>query len=257
MKKYLILAILLFFAIKTSAATLEQSFAVEIGVFDAAKVNMSYTLTDTNYNFSSQIQTAGMFDSFYSFNASYITAGLVSDNDLITKKYHQTTKSSAHLRTKELIFNEHGLLTKRISTKDDEKKEVDIVIPQKKVDAFDIQTVLTLMIRNFAQTQSCDLNQTVFNGKKIYHITIKDSGRTLLRDSKLPVKGQAFECRAFIHQEKTEKGDLLWQVSSERSIKFYLMLDKASNLPFLAKMEIASTPLGKLEAYMTDLNIRE
>ena len=257
MKKYIIALSGLLFTFKAHATTVEETFDVEIGIFDAAKVHMAYTLTETDYTFSSQIETAGLFDKFYSFKASYLTSGFFDKSSLITQKYHQFTQSSAHKRSKYLVFNPQGTLTKRISTKDDQQKEVDITLPQTKIDNFDIQTALTKLIKNFSKTNSCDLNQTVFNGKKVYHITVKDSGRTLLREEKLPVKGQAYECIAFIHQEQVTEGDLLWQVSSERSIKFYLMLDKATDLPFLAKMEIASTPLGKLEAYMTDLNIKE
>ncbi|MBR2299283.1 MAG: DUF3108 domain-containing protein [Alphaproteobacteria bacterium] len=257
MKKYLLLTLIFISTFTANAATVEQSFNVEIGVFDAANVNISYQLDEKAYSFSSQIQTDGMFDKFYSFKASYFTSGFIFKNRLSAQDYRQTTQSSAHKRTKRLIFNNNGILAKRISTKDNEKKEVNIVLPQRKIDAFDIQTALALLIRNFIDTQSCDLDQTIFNGKKIYHISIKGSKRTLLNDKKLPVKGEAFECHAFIHQENLDKGDLLWQVSSERSIKFYLMLDKASHLPFLAKMEIASTPLGKLEAYITDLTIKE
>ncbi len=257
MKKYFKIIFSVFIAYTANATTLEQTFNVEIGVFDAAKAQVSYTLNDADYLFSSQIKTSGMFDNFYSFKAEYLTSGELKENSFLTQNYQQKTQSSAHLRKKHLLFDKNGILTQRISSKDNEQKKVDITLPDIKIDAFDIQTVLIMLIKNFKDTHSCDLNKTVFNGKKIYHITVKDSGRVLFKDKKVPLSGESFACVAFIHQEKVEEGDLLWKVSSERNIKFYLMLDKATNLPFLAKMEIASTPLGKLEAYITDLEIKE
>jgi len=250
---------LLFFLItlKANASTIEQTLNVKIGVFDAAKVNISYTLTNEQYTFSSQIQTSGMFNTFYSFKADYLTTGLIKDTSFITQTYTQKTQTSAHNRTKQLKFDKNGLLKKRISSKDGLRRTVDITSPETKIDSFDIQTVLMMLIKNFKENKSCDLNRTVFNGKKIYHINLKDNGRTLFKDKKVPLKGQAYECTAFIHQENVEQGDLLWQVSSERSIKFYLMTDKTTALPFLVKMEITSTPLGKLEAYMMDLTIKD
>lgn len=258
MKKYICLFWTLFiFSAQTFAATIEQTFQVEIGVFDAASVSFSYRLNPEDYSFSSQIKTSGLFDSFYSFQADYFTSGIVQNNIFITQKDTQKTVTSSHTRTKSLLFNDNGIPTRRISSKDGKSKEVDITLPSEKIDAFDIQTVLTMLIKNFQQKHSCDIHKTVFNGKKIYHITVKDSGRILFKDKKVPLSGEAYQCSAFIHQENAEKGDLLWQVSAERSIKFYLMTDKETSLPFPVKMEIASTPLGKLEAYMTDLNIKE
>ena len=258
MKKYLCLFLtLLIFSPQINAATIEQTFQVEIGVFDAASVSFAYRLDPEIYTFSSQIKTSGLFDSFYSFQADYFTSGNIKSNTFITQQYTQKTVTSSHTRTKSLLFDNNGILTRRISSKNGQNKEVDIALPSMKIDAFDIQTVLMMLIKNFQQKHSCDIHKTVFNGKKIYHITVKDSGRILFKDKRVSLKGEAYECAAFIHQENAEKGDLLWQVSAERSIKFYLMTDKATSLPFLVKMEIASTPLGKLEAYMTDLNIKE
>ncbi len=163
--------------------------------------------------------------------------------------YHQTTKSSSHEREKELIFDQNGILIKRISSKDSNKRKVKVTLPKTTIDTFDIQSVLVMLIREYQQNESCELHKTVFNGKKLYNITIKDK--------RIPISGEAHHCTAFIHQQNAEEGDLLWQVSSEKYISFYLTKEKTTGLPYLLKMEIASTPLGKLEAYMTDLQIKE
>ncbi|MBO7098107.1 MAG: hypothetical protein J6W11_05675, partial [Alphaproteobacteria bacterium] len=61
----------------------------------------------------------------------------------------------------------------------------------------------------------------------------------------------------FIHQEKAEKGDLLWQISAEKSIVLYLMKDEKTGLFFVPEIEISSTPLGDLKAYLKTYQLKE
>ena len=241
------------FAFKANAAALSQNFDVKIGVFDAAKVNVTYHIDNGEYFFSSKMKTSGLFDSFYSFKAEYVTSSIFQDGNFISKDYRQSTQSSAHVRTKRLIFDQNGILLQRQSSKDDAMKIVDVQIPNTNIDTYDIQSVLLMMIENFIKSETCEMQKTVFNGKKTYHIRLKDEGRTLFNDKKVKISGDAHKCSAFIHQDGAEKGDLLWQVSAEKSIIFYLMKDKKTGLVFVPKIEIGSTPLGDLEAYLTDL----
>ena len=258
MKKYIqIFALILLFSKNVSASMIEQTFKVEIGPFNAAIVKIAYQLTDQQYKFDSKINTSGIFDTFYTFKANYATAGLINEDRLITASYEQEAQSSSHIRKKKLLFDNNGILKGRTSSKDGIEKNVSIEPLKKHADCFDIQTALMMLITQFKNTKSCNMQKTIFNGKKIYHITLEDNGRILFKDKKVAISGEAHKCTAFIHQENVEEGDLLWQVSSERSINFYLMKDKITSLPFLLKVEIGTTPLGKLEAYMTDLKIKE
>lgn len=255
-KLFLLTALLSALSIKANAATLSQNFDVRIGIFDAAKVSVSYTLGN-NYTFSSEIKTSGMFDTFYSFNALYHTSGILRSNFFITKEYTQHTKSSSHIRTKKLVFDENGVIKKRISTKDDYENVVDVTLPDIIPDAYDIQTVLLMMLSKIQNNDTCALTKTVFNSKKIYHISIEDEGTTFYKNKKSPFSGNARKCHAFIHQEKTEKGDLLWQVSSERSIIFYVLKDEKTGLSFVPEVNISSTPLGDLNAFATTYQIKD
>lgn len=248
-KTFYIILLLCGFFCKAHAVPLTQSYDIQIGVFDAAKVNFTYDL-DPNYAFSSHIQTAGIFDTFYSFYAQYTTKGVFKNNMYITKDYHQKTKSSAHIRTKRLLFDENGILKYRVSSKDGDEKTVNVQLPLTSVDVYDLQTVLIMLLSTYQQTQSCNLQKTVFNSKKTYHIRVEDAGDVDYANKKTPFKGQAHKCRIFIHQEKAEKGDLLWQISAEKSIVFYLMKDAKTGLSYIPEIEISSTPLGDLKAYL-------
>lgn len=255
-KLFLSIALFLLVAHKAPAATLCESFNVKIGLFDAAKVDVSYALGQTP-SFFSKIKTSGVFDTFYSFEAKYNTTSLFKNNQYITQKYTQNTKSSSHNRTKTLIFDEKGVLKKRISTKDEFENAVDVTLPDFIPDAYDMQTVLLMMLQRLKDSDTCALNKTVFNSKKIYHISIEDEGVLTYQNKKSPFSGSARKCHAFIHQERVEKGDLLWQVSSERSIIFYVLKDQKTGLPFVPEVNIPSTPLGDLKAFASTYQIKD
>ena len=255
-KLFIIHFFAMLFTLNSNAATVEQTFDVEIGLFDAAKVVASYAFEGGDYLFSSTIQTTGLFDKFYTFKSDYMTFGQHDNDSFITRQYHQTMQSSAHLRTKSLIFDENGVLKARVSAKDGKSKMVEIS-HQTKSDAYDMQTVLAMLLDRFSKTGSCNLTKTVFNGKKIYHITVKDEGKTQIDDTKIPFKGEAYRCSLFIYQEKAEKGDLLWQSTAGRHISFYLAKEPQTQMPVLLKTEIASTPLGTLRAYTTNIDVRK
>jgi len=256
-KKFYGTLFLCFLSFAAKAATLKQSFDVKIGLFDAAKVDMSYSLSDSDYSFSSKIKTSGLFDTLYEFKAEYLTTGMIDGEKWRASDYHQKTKTATHLRTKRLVFNRDGTLIQRQSAKDGAVKTVDVEIPDISIDAYDIQTALIMMIKTFQQNDSCALDKTIFNGKKVYHISLKDGGRVLFEDKKIKIKKEAHKCLAYIHQDGAEKGDLLWQVSAERPIVFYLMKDDQTGLPFVPKVEISSTPLGDLKASMTTMEINK
>lgn len=239
------------FAFDLNAATVEQKFKVEIGIFDAAKVNISYSFDNQTYQFLSHIQTDGLFNKFYSFQASYLTKGSFSNNIFKTSDYHYKTKSSSHIRTKQLLFDENGVLVSRLSSKDGNERLVGVELPKQKTDAYDMQTVLAMLIQNLIENQSCEMKKTVFNSKRIYHVLINDNGKETLEGK------DVHKCSFYIKQENTDKGDLLWQTTAERPVYFYLKQDEKTKLSYLAYLKIPSTPLGELIAYMTDLTIKE
>lgn len=243
MKKYIFAfyTLMCFFFGEAKALGVREILKVEIGPFDAATAELSYQRNGADYNFSSFVQTTGMFDVFYSFQALYQTKGQMKNGRFVATDYAQETLTSAHKRTKRLLFDQDDMLYRRESSKDNKKKMVDIVVPDMEIDAFDIQTVLMMLVDHLQKTNMCALEKTVFNGKKIYRLTVKDSKTNEENQEELQ------KCEVMIHQENAEKGDLLWQVSSERFIDAYFS-KTPKGLLFLKKLEINSTPLGKLEA---------
>lgn len=253
MKK--IAVFLLFICLLPSAAFsagVEHRLNVRIGFFDAARVNMNYDLTENKYNFSSAVSTAGTFGDLYEFNASYSSSGVFTKDKVITKDYNYVTKNKSHTRTKQLVFDKNGVISHRLSTKDGAPKRVNITPPAAPFDAYDMQTVFAVLTRQIINNKFCAMEKTIFDGKKTYKIVIRDEGKELLNDSEITYNGDSLKCSMHVTALDDEgDNDLLWSTTSDRPVYFWILQDKASGLPYLAKIEIKTTPLGKLKAYTT------
>ncbi len=258
MKKIIyFLNFLLVFALPINAKTLEQKLNVEIGVFDAAKVIMSYSIDDKKYAFSSNVETAGMFAKLYYFSATYATNGNILNNKFITKDYSYVSKSKSSVRTKKLVFDDVGTLLERISSKNKKEKKVKIDITNQVFDFNDLQSVFAYLVKQLSNNKICDMEKEVFDGKKKYKITIKNEGNTNINDEDVEYKGEAQKCNLFIKRTDYDDDDLLFSTTAERPINFWIAREKESLMPFVVKIEIDSTPLGKLKAYTTDIIVKE
>ena len=259
MKK--IAVFLLFICMLPSAAFcagIEHQLNVRIGFFNAARVNMNYDLTGSKYNFSSAVATAGTFGDLYEFNASYSSSGIFKKDKIITKDYSYVTKNKSHTRTKQLVFDKNGVISHRLSTKDGEPKRVDITLPDFSFDAYDMQTVFAVLTRQISYNQFCAMEKTVFDGKKTYKITIRDEGKETLNDPEIAFNGEALKCSMHVTAlDDEDDNDLLWNTTADRPVYFWILKDKKSGLPYLTKIEIKSTPLGKLKAYATNIAVKD
>ena len=62
------------------ATTVSHEFNVQLGAFNASRCNFTYSITTSNYEISSSVQTAGFFDTLYPFKAEYSTTGKIKEN---------------------------------------------------------------------------------------------------------------------------------------------------------------------------------
>ncbi len=254
MKNFIFFLFLSIFPSLVYAAGVEHKLNVRIGVFDAARVNMKYNLDKKNYQFTSQVATAGMFGKLYFFDATYSSSGLIKEGKIITKDYSYKTKSSSHDRTKQLVF-ENGVLDHRLSSLDGTPKRVEITLPETPFDASDMQSIFALLASQVKQNRFCDMEKTIFDGKKLYQIIIKDEGKEYFQDEEVPFSGPSLKCSIYIHNLDEEADyDLLLSTTAERPVYFWILEDKETKMPFLGKIEISSTPLGTLKAYTTAIS---
>lgn len=55
-----------------------------------------------------------------------------------------------------------------------------------------------------------------------------------------------------------QKGDdLLWELSSDRPIYFWLLEDSEKHKPFIARISIDDTPLGRLNVYTNKVTVKD
>lgn len=256
MKKIIcFLSFLLLLPFRAECMALEQNLNVEIGIFNAAETTMFYNLDDNSYSFSSKVETAGLFSKLYYFNALYNTKGKIKDNKFITQNYDYVSKSSSHTRTKKLVFDDLGTLIKRVSSKDTKEKTVAIDVGGINFDFNDLQSVFAYLAKQLKDNKFCDMQKEVFDGKKTYKVTVKDEGFIDFYDEDVSMQGKALKCSMFIERTDNQDDDLLFSTTANRPINFWIMYQK--EMPYIAKIEIDSTPLGKLKAYTTNINIKD
>ena len=241
---------------EAGAFSVTHDFTVFIGPFNASQTSFTYALSPDSYAVASKVKTFGLFDTLYPFEARYATTGHIKNGKLETTSYKYQSQSRFTKRKKELIYNEQGVPVYRISSKNDKEKKVEITPDPKNNETTDLQTVFAELARQYNNVRFCDSKMEVFDGKRRFDVIFKDEGKEelpMLEGS--PYWGLAVKCSMYIDKLKNDDDDMLMQISSERPIYFWLM--EQDGKPFIARIRINDTPLGRLEAYASKITIKE
>ncbi len=257
-KNLLIMLFLLAVAPAAQAMTVTHDFAVRLGVFDASRTRFSYSLTTKDYSVRSTVATNGLFDTLYPFKAEYATTGKIKKDGLETASYKYKSRSRFNSRRKELVYNNRGEPIYRISAKNDKEKKVEIEQRADSKDTTDLQTVMAKLALQYNQLKFCAARMQVFDGKRRYDVIFKDEGQdTLPATEKSPFSGTAAKCSMYIDKLGEKGDDLLWDLTKDRPIYFWIMEETNSKAPFIAKIKIDDTPLGELEVHTTNITIED
>ena len=259
MKKiYLFLPVAILFKTATAQAfSVSHDFSVQIGPFNASRTNFEYALTPTEYRVESVVKTDGLFDTLYPFRADYATTGRINGDELETLSYKYKSKSRFSSRSRELVYDKNGVPLYRLSSKNGKEKKVDILPDAKNKDTTDLQTVFAELARQYNKLKFCDSRMEVFDGKRRYDVIFKDEGKEQLNDEQLPYKGEAVKCSMYIDSLGSSGDDLLWDITQDEPIYFWIMEEESKKLPFIAKVEIESTPLGKLQVLTQNITVKD
>lgn len=257
-KAFCFLICLLGFPRTAAAFSVTHDFTVFLGPFNASETQFTYALTPTDYAVNSTVKTFGLFDALYPFKAEYATTGRIEKDGLATTSYKYAAKSRFSKRTKEMIYDANGIPVYRISSKNGKEKKVEIAPNPDNKDTTDLQTVLAELSRQYNQLGFCDSRMQVFDGKRRFDVIFKDEGKEELAAGQYrPYAGEAAKCSMYIDKLGADGDDLLWQITSDRPIYFWILTDKQTKLPFIAQIEIESTPLGKMNVYTSNVTIKE
>ncbi len=259
MKKIILSALFsLFFCQTAQAFSVNHDFTVILGVFNASDTKFSYSLTPKDYAVNSTVKTAGFFDSLYPFEAVYSTTGKIKKNEMETASYKYQSKSRFSKRSKELVYDKNGNPLYRISSRNDKSKKVKIEENPNNADTTDLQTVLAKLAKQYNDLRFCDSRMEVFDGKRRFDVIFKDEGiEELPANEYSDISGKAAKCSMYIDKLGSKEDDLLWELTSDRPIYFWLMEDKDKKMPFIARISINETPLGKLDAYAKKITIKD
>lgn len=239
----------------------QQMMNVSIGIFDAATILLDYNASVENYEISAEVKTANLFDTLYPFVGRYSSNGRIlktkgENQNVLPVTYQTYTKSRNHVRTKTIFYNDEGFAYQRISTKDEKKNVVPITGVPKTADAADLQTIFAELIGNFNQTRSCRLVREVYDGKKHYNVVAQDEGTENRYFSLLKRTENSYKCSMYIENLKDNNDNILWDVSAETPIYFWIGVEQNAKLPYVLEIRIDSTPLGALKVLPTSLKIK-
>lgn len=257
-KKVLLFLFLMLFCIKNAfAVEILQKMDVKIGVFDAAQVDFWYkNESDNKFLIKTNVNTANFFASVYPFIGKYSSYGIFVDEGVRAKLYENQTESRNHVRTKKILYDENGVAYLRISTKDDYKREFPIMNVPDTANVADLQTIFAELINDFAKNRVCNLVREVYDGKKHYKVVVEDKGIENRYFDWQKATIPAYKCSMYIQNLKENNDNILWDVTSETPINFWLGINKMTNLPYVLEIKIDSTPLGALQVTPSNLDTK-
>ncbi len=258
-KKFLVTALTAtVFAFSAKALSVTHDFTAFIGPFNASTATFEYTLTNKNYAVRSLVRTNGTFGFLYPFEADYYTGGSIKGNQLETSAYRYTSKSRFNKRSKVLIYNKSGQPVFAVSSKNGKEKKKEIEPTDDSKGTTNLQAVLAAVARQYNQVGFCDLRIPVFDGKKRFDAIFRDEGKEqITANDHSPFAGVAAKCSMYIDKLGSEGDDLLWQLSSERPVYFWILKDETSGVPFIARVKIDETPLGEMNVYTTKIEVKK
>lgn len=246
------------FAAKAQALSVKHHLNATIGPFNASTAEFEYRLGNNDYAIQSTIRTNGLFDTLYPFEATYSTTGRIKNQNMETTSYKYKSKSRFSRRTKEMIYNEKGEPVYSVSTKNKKEKIKDIIPTPNNQDTTDLQTVIAEIAKKYNDVHFCESKMQIFDGKRRFDVIVEDEGKEQLTESKdFPFSGMAAKCSMFIDKLGSKGDDLLWQLTSDKRIYFWIMQEEKTSAPFIARVYIKDTPLGEMNVYTSKIEVKE
>ena len=240
------------------ALAVKHHFTAFIGLFNASTAEFEYDLKPAAYAVRAIVRTYGTFGFLYPFEADYYTGGNIEGDFLETSAYRYTSKSRFNQRSKVMIYDENGLPVYAVSSKNGKEKKKAIEACTDNKNTTNLQTVLAAIARQYQKMGFCDSKIPVFDGKRRFDVIFRDEGTEEIKANEYsPYAGKAAKCSMYIDKLGAEGDDLLWQLSSDRPVYFWILKDKQSGAPFIARVKIDETPLGEMNVYTTKIEVKK
>lgn len=243
---------------EVGAVSVKHHFDAVVGIFNAGEADFIYDIDNAKYAVNSKIYTKGIFDTLYPFEAKYSTSGRIEQNLMKTEHYSYESQSRFNKRTKNVVYSNEGIPLKSISTKNGKKREKQIKIKENVDNTTDLQSVMAAMARQYLQVGSCKGVRKVFDGKRRYNVLFEDLGQDWLeQDERSPYFGKALKCSMSIDRLKEESDDMLWKMTSDSPVYFWIMQEDKNGVPFIARVKVGETPLGEMTVYTNKIEVNK
>ncbi len=257
-KKFLVITFFAAMAADARALSVKHDFTAFIGPFNASTAEFEYVLQPHEYAVRSTVRTNGTFNLLYPFEAQYFTGGRIENGRMETAAYRYKSKSRFSKRSKEMVYDRDGQPVYSISTKNGKQKKKTIEVNADNKNTTNLQTVLAAIAKHYNEVRFCDSEMRIFDGKKRYNVIFRDEGTEELKaDDNSPFSGAAAKCSMYIDKLGDDGDDLLWQLSSERPVYFWILRDSKTAAPFIARIKIKETPLGEMNVYTTKIEVKK
>lgn len=254
MKRFYVFFAMIFLLGKPAfALRVKQDMQTTIGVFDACEQSLTYGFyNERDFDIKTTLKTTGTFGVLYPFEGMYHSVGTYKDGHFLPQDYFQEMQSRFHHRTKELVY-EKGVPVKRISVKDKYKKIAPVTLKDDYGPAVDLLSTFAILTEQLLRTGKCDFEKYSFNGKNYSLSKIKDLGKERIKTPYF--SGRARKCE--YHLELLKDAEAGFLLNKDVPLYFWVLNDKKTGAPFIAKAFIENTPFGKLNAVTTNLEVKE
>lgn len=235
------------------AAEVTHHLASSIAFLDAAEETFTYKFyNNRDYDIKTSVITTNTFGTLYPFKATYHSVGTYNKNVFKPQSYFQTSKSRFHNRSKEIVYAD-GVPQYRISIKDDYKRRDETPIDSQYASSNDLLTTFAALTEQVMRKNNCDFEQYSFNGKRYSLSKVKTIGKEKIETPYF--KGKALKCQ--YHLEVLDDADAGFMLRKDEPIYFWVLRDKQTDLPFIARILVESTPFGELEALTTKIEVKK
>lgn len=234
-----------------------QIFEIDAGLMGPAEGKIAYTADSDSYDISASVTARGLIEKLYGYEGRFHAKGDVKNDKPVASLYEYVSVAGGNERRKTVIMDKHGVPQQRLTLRKGRNKNVALQPPAFDFDAPDMLSVFFALVKQFQTRRFCDLRQTVFDGKKHYIVSFTDQGKTTPDDLKIRPTGDVWQCAMQIRPLDEEDEDLLWKTTAKTPILFWIVKDQKNNLPYIAKIQIDSTPVGRIKAYNIDNQISE
>lgn len=235
------------------ALQVTQNMKTRIGIFDACEQSLTYSFyRDRDYDIKTVLKTTGTFGALYPFTATYHSVGTYNQSEFKPQDYFYETQSRFSHRTKEITYKD-GIPQLRISVKNGKKAVMAITVDPKYDRSIDLLSVFGVLIEQVVRTGKCDFESHSFNGKKYSLSKVKKIKSERIKTDFF--EGRADKCQYSL--EVLDDADAGFLIKNGSPVYMWILKDKETKAPFVAKIEVEKTPFGKLQAVTTSIEVKK